>query len=152
MTGVQTCALPISHGVWSWHKTGKAFASLMGEGFDAPMPWEDAVKLPGAWDYGYMKYLLETYGWDQLIPVTDVCENNTEDIRIARTEDDAFVIIYVPSNTTVRLKGDYSRYEFLEIDMNERKVLYPDVVVKEGKSLIKMHNLEEDVLIVGRLK
>jgi hypothetical protein len=99
-----------------------------------------------------MKYLFETYGWDQLIPVTDVCENNTEDIRIARTEDDAFVIIYVPSNTTVRLKGDYSRYEFLEIDMNERKVLYPDVVVKEGKSLIKMHNLEEDVLIVGRQK
>lgn len=141
-----------AHGVWSWHKAGKTFASLLGEGFDAPMPWEDAVKLPGAWDYGYMKYLFETYGWSHLIPVTDRCENNTEDIRIARTEDNAFIIIYVPFNTTIRLNGDYSGYRFLEIDMVDRKVLYPDVVFKDGKSLIKMHNLEEDVLIVGRLK
>ncbi len=139
-----------AHGVWSWHKAGKAFGSLLGEGFDAPMPWEDAVKFPGAWDYGYLKYLFETYQWDHLIPIIDVCENGTEEIRVARSEDDSFVLIYVPSNTTVRLRGDYSGYRFIVIDLAERKVLYPDVDFHDGKSFVKMHNLEEDVLIIGK--
>ena len=141
-----------AHGVWSWHKEGKAFGSLLGEGFDAPMPWEDAVKLPGAWDYGYLKYLFETYQWDHLVPVTGICENGTEDIRIARSGDHSFVLIYVPSNTTVRLKGDYSQYRFVEIDLAERKVFYPDMVFQEGKSFVKMHNLEEDALVIGKKK
>lgn len=137
-----------AHGVWSWHKTGKAFASLLGEGFDAPMPWEDAIKLPGAWDYGYLKYIFATYRLDHMIPVMDLCENNTDDIRVAGSEDQQNILIYVPSNTTIRLNKDLSEYEIVMIDLCNKNILYPEVSLKEGKTLIQMHNLEEDVLII----
>lgn len=139
-----------AHGIWSWHKTGKTFASLMGEGFDAPMAWEDAIKLRGAWDYGYIKYLFQVYELGHLVPVTDICENNTEDIRVARTEGAEKIVIYVPVNTTVRLAAHLREYEWIEIDLCNKDIFYPDVIYKAGKSMIQMHNMEEDVLIIGK--
>ena len=33
-------------------RVGQRFGAGLGEGFDAPNSWNDAVKYPGAWDYG----------------------------------------------------------------------------------------------------
>ncbi|MCM8711546.1 DUF4038 domain-containing protein [Clostridium sp. SYSU_GA19001] len=140
-----------AHGIWNWNKINKAKTGILGEGFDDPMFWEDAVKFPGAWDYGYIKYLFETYNIKSLIPL-DIVLNNTKEIRCAKQMDGELIFIYVPTNTKVILNQTFKEYDFKVIDLYDKNVLYPNVNIEEDKTIIQMHNFEEDVLIIGKKK
>ncbi len=39
-------------------KLNKPANPNLGEGFDAPFPWNEALQFPGAWDYGMIRQLL----------------------------------------------------------------------------------------------
>lgn len=138
-----------AHGVYSWHKVGKSFGKLLGEGFDRPNPWNDAVKYPGAWDYGYIKYLFEIYGIDELKPIDRIL-NNTKDIRMAGTPKLDKILIYVPVNTTLNVDMDLKKYDIKVIDLTSKNVCIPNVDFFNGKTKIYMHNFERDVLIIAR--
>jgi hypothetical protein len=47
------------HGVWSFHTREKRF---LNDHKYVPMDWWEALRLPGAWDYGYARWLFETFG------------------------------------------------------------------------------------------
>lgn len=138
-----------AHGIWNWNKINKPKNGILGEGFDDPMFWEDAIKFPGAWDYGYIKYLFETYNVKNLVPA-DIVLNNTKEIRCSKQEDGDLILIYVPTNTNVVLNESFEKYDFRVIDLCSKNVLYPNVTEKEDKTIIQMHNFLEDVLIIGR--
>ena len=127
---------------------GKRFGMSMGEGFDAPNTWNDAVKYPGAWDYGYIKHLLKTYNITTLEPSEDILINTTKDIRVASSDNKDKILVYIPINTNVKLNYDLTDYDVFVIDLDMKNVGYPDVEVKEGQSIIKMHNFEQDALAV----
>jgi hypothetical protein len=136
-----------AHGIYSWHKIGKRFGLGIGEGFDSPNPWNDAVKYPGAWDYGYIKYMLDLYGIHELIPM-DKIMNSTDDIRMASTKDEDKILIYVPVNTNVRINKNLSSYDIKIIDLVNKNVFIPNVEVKDEKTTIYMHSFERDAVIV----
>lgn len=138
-----------AHGIWSWHKINKPKSGILGEGFDEAMFWQDAIKLPGAWDYGYIKYLFETYEASELIPM-DIVVNNTKEIHCAKEVNGKFIFAYVPVNTNVVLNGTLKEYEFKVIDLKNKNILYPNVTFEDDKTTIHMHNFEEDVLIIGK--
>src|SRR5699024_659706 len=70
-----------AHGIWSWHKKGKAFG-LIGEAFDRPYDWKDALKFEGSWDYAFAKNLFYLFNLDKLQPL-DIVLKDTKEIRFA---------------------------------------------------------------------
>lgn len=136
-------------GIYSWHKVKKGFHTLLGEGFDMPKSWEEAMAFPGAWDYGYLKMLLEELNAYALILKQELLENGTGDIRVGQAGEH-LLLVYVPSNTKVRLAADLSGWDIRALGLAERFAAYVDVEIKEGKTVVGMHPFEEDALIVAR--
>lgn len=136
-----------AHGIYSWHKIGKTFGAGLGEGFDSPNPWNDAIKYPGAWDYGYIKYMLELYEIHELVPMNKII-NSSDDIRMASTKNEDKMLIYVPINTNVKINKDLSECDIKIIDLVNKNVCSPNVEVKSEETTIYMHNFERDAVIV----
>ena len=134
-------------GIYSWHKVKKGFASLLGEGFDMPKSWEEAMAFPGAWDYGYLKTLLEHWKVEELVPRQDLLVNATTDIRVAGRGEN-LILVYVPHNTKVRVKGDFTGWEIKTLDLSQRFVAQVGCTVKDGVTVIDLHPFHEDALIV----
>lgn len=136
-------------GIYSWHKVKKGFPSFMGEGFDMPKSWEEAMAFPGAWDYGYLKMLMEELSVTALSPRQDLLENSTTDIRVAECGSD-LLFVYVPFNTKVRLNRDLSGWKIKAVDLAERFAADVDFAVKDGRTVVDMHPFGQDVLFVAR--
>ena len=107
------------------------------------------MAFPGAWDYGYLKMLLEELNAYALVPKQELLENGTGDIRVGQAGEH-LLLVYVPSNTKVRLASDLSGWDIRALGLAERFAAYVDVEIKEGKTVIGMHPFEEDALIVAR--
>ena len=90
----------------------------LGEAFDAPYDWRVALKFEEAWDYTFLREFIEQNQLFNLRPQAIVL-NNTEEIRAASGNNQ--LIVYVPYNTTLRLKGNYSEYEITIIELETRK-------------------------------
>lgn len=136
-----------AHGIWSWHKKGKAFG-LIGEAFDKPYDWKDALKFEGAWDYSFARQVFKIFNLDNLRPL-DIVLKNTEEIRAASSNNSTKIIIYVPVNTILNLDINLEDYEFTIIDLKYRRFGEPRVSHVESKTIIDMHMFESDVLIIG---
>src|SRR5699024_8687625 len=97
-----------AHGIWSWHKKGKAFG-LIGEAFDRPYDWKDALKFEGSWDYAFAKNLFYLFNLDELQPL-DIVLKDTEEIRVAISKNSTKIAIYVPVNTVLTLNMPLEDY------------------------------------------
>lgn len=138
-----------AHGIWNWHKINKPVNPVLGEGFDTPLPWEEALRLMGAWDYGYIKYLFEENDLHNMVPASELIENGTEEIRMSKTDKDTFVI-YVPSNTNVILGVELTGYNVKTIDMEKKNIAYPKIQIKDNRTFIEMHRFEKDALVIAK--
>lgn len=138
-----------AHGIWSWHKHGKKFGIVEGEGFDNPYDWRDALRFEGAWDYSFIKYLFEQYDLVGLKPA-DIVLNKSPEITAATTANEDTIAIYVPVNTKVRLSIDVQDYDFTTIDLEKKRFAVTEVATKESQSSILMHRFEHDVVIIGK--
>ncbi|MDQ0360183.1 apiosidase-like domain-containing protein [Breznakia pachnodae] len=135
-------------GIYSWHSFGKSFASELGEGFDQPSPWNEAIHFPGAWDYGFIRHIFESYKLDKLIPNKDVIEFKNEQICCAATTNEDKIFIYLPINTQLYVNKDVSDYDIKMYDLEDGRVGYTKIVEKNGKQLLETHRFKRDVLIV----
>ena len=75
--------------------------------------WRTAIHLPGAYQMGYMKNLLESHPWQELLPETTLIQNkNPEDAGFqiaALSSGQDFMIAYTPYGRN--LKIDLSRFK-----------------------------------------
>lgn len=141
-----------AHGVWSWHRNSASYSIDKGEAFDTPMQWQDAINFPGALDYGYLKNLLEDNGITVLKPSNHKLEKGDEQIRVAYAEDVDMYLIYLPSNTSIRIAVDFSDYHISLIDLATKEVHKPDYMIKDKQTIFPTHTCLEDVLIIARNK
>ncbi|MHC5216153.1 apiosidase-like domain-containing protein [Enterococcus sp. LJL128] len=138
-----------AHGIWSWHGHSAAFAENIGEAFDRPMHWQDALQFPGANDYGFMKQLFEMLHIKNLIPCNQLLVRGDEQIRLAETEEAACYLIYIPSNTTITVSIDLSEYQVILIDLKENCFLKPEYEISGNETTFDTHRCLEDVLIIA---
>lgn len=138
-----------AHGIWSWHKKGKSFGIVEGEGFDSPYDWRSALRFEGAWDYSFIKYLFEQYKLVGVKPM-DIVLNKTKEIRAAGTEDT--LVLYVPVNTKVRLDFPVEEYDFTTIDLVQRRFAKTAAYRENEYGVIPMHAFEHDVVMIGTRK
>lgn len=137
-----------AHGIWSWHKKGKEFEKNIGEVFDKPYDWRDALRFDGAWDYSFAKWIFEMYDLFKIEPL-DAILNNTREIRMAGNPDLSTIVIYIPSNTTVIVNMKLENYNFIIIDLEKKHIAKPTIEISNDKTIIHMHNFTSDVLIIG---
>ena len=137
-----------AHGVWSWHTESAKFAENIGEAFDSPMVWREAVQFPGANDYGFIAQLLDLIKVRELIPCQNKLLNANEQIRIAMTENQSHYLIYMPSATRIILEQDVSEYKVLVVDLKNNVFLTGDYKVVDGHTIIDAQNILEDSLLV----
>lgn len=135
-----------AHGVWGWYKEGNEF---LNESFGGkPLPWRTALKLRGAWDASFTKWVFEAYDLFDLEP-KNLIKKNSQQIRMSVSNDLKKVVIYMPYNSDVKVDMDLSGYEFILIELKDKYFAKPQVEICNGTSVIKMHEFNSDVLIIG---
>ena len=58
------------------------------------------------------------------------------------------MFIYVPVNTTVKVDLDLSNYKIKIMDLEDKNICIPNYEIVNGKTIINMHNFEQDGLII----
>lgn len=133
-------------GIYSWHRAYGEFDASIGEAFDMPNSWNDALTYPGAWDYGYIKYLLETYEIQSLTPANELLVVNKEGVRIGVNESK--ILLYAPHNTTLKLNQRLEGYRGWTIDLDKKNVSPTRLSYEDEQTIIHQHTFLSDVLII----
>ena len=133
-------------GIYSWHKSNKGFAAGLGEGFDTPKSFEEALQFPGAWDYGYLKNLMELLEVSDLAPCQNLLGNDTEDIRIA--EDHGRYLVYMPSNTKLKLNIRLTGYLAKAVDLENGRLADLKLTTQQDMTILPIHPFDRDALII----
>lgn len=136
-----------AHGIWNWQKINKPANPILGEGFDSPFPWEEAIQFPGAWDYGFIRSFLSDRKIRKLIPANGLLDNSTPEIRMARTEDGRF-LLYLPYSTTIKIRKELPGCTVKAFDLDSGKMAWTDSSVREGNTVIEMHPFHSDALLL----
>lgn len=135
-----------AHGVWNWHRRGLAFGSADFSG--PPLPWHEAVRLPGALDAGFARWVFETFGLADAEPV-EMPEISAE-IRVAESPRGEIVAAYAPWPAEIPFRRDLSRHEAVLVNLADRSVLRP--VMRDGRegSTLAMPDVNADMVFVAR--
>lgn len=137
-----------AHGIWSWHDTSANFSEEIGEAFDVPMLWQEALQFPGANDYGFIKQLFELLDINTIIPANDLLIKGNDQIRVAKTSDGSKYLIYIPSNTTIKLAMGLKDFQVTLVDLKENRLLKAFYELKNNEIVFRTHSCQEDVLII----
>jgi hypothetical protein len=139
-----------AHGIWNWHTRGTPFKN---EAFSSnPYDWRTAMRFKGAWEAAYAKWIFELYDFFDLEPALAVINDKQaerDEIRVAQSRDGGKVVIYIPYSVDVRLRMDLERYEFVLIELAEKRIARPRTRVEQGLSIIEMHDFNSDALVIG---
>jgi hypothetical protein len=135
-----------AHGLWGWYKEEKEFANESYGG--KPLPWRTGLKLKGAWDVSFARWIFETFHLFDLEPAEFIL-NDTTEIRMSVAADGSKVAIYAPYNTDIRVGLELAGYEWTLVNLGEKLFAKPVVTVSEGKTTIRMHEFNSDALFIG---
>lgn len=98
-----------AHGAWSWHRAGDDFN---GEHFSGiPLPATRAMELPGAWDMGLLRRLVEHYGLYALRDRQEHISNNASGAVFAVSEDGNTAAAYLPEAFCLTVSMDFSGWD-----------------------------------------
>lgn len=136
-----------AHGIWNWQKINKPANPILGEGFDAPFPWQEALQFPGAWDYGFIRFLLQDMGIDRLTPENGLLAGETPEIRIASAGKGRY-LIYLPHSTRVSLMKELPGCQVRAVDLSDRRNASVSCRTEGGRTVIEMHPFDQDALLI----
>lgn len=131
-------------GIYSWHLAGSLFGSSIGEGFASPKSWQEALNFTGAWDYGFISYIVNQYHLFDLQPDESILEKENPQIRIAEFENG--YAFYLPYNIPVKTKIDLSQFKGTAIDLENRFVSV--LSFDKEKDTLPLTYFHNDVLII----
>jgi hypothetical protein len=112
-----------AHGVWSFHKPGQVFLNARAQ---APFPWKQALDLPGASDMGYLRFLVEIFALQDLDPADLLIDAPDGALALANADRTRFAV-YCPFPSPMVLACDCTKCSLRGVDLQDRKVFYPDV-------------------------
>ena len=138
-----------AHGIWNWQNPDVKVGNALGEGFLQALRHEQAIELEGADDFGFARELVEELGLFGATSDQGVLESYPEDVRAARTTDGRLVL-YVPSNAALKLRGDLSGATVTCIDLlsRERSVLLARFDAEKDLTTVEQGTYLEDAVYV----
>ena len=136
-----------AHGIWNWNKLHKPHNPVLGEGFDAPFLWQDAIQFPGAWDYGFIRHFLQSENLLPLIPANSLLANETADIRMAQAPGGRYVI-YLPRSTKVQIHTKLQGYTARALSLDQKRYAVLDCDIRNEQTEIEMHPFANDAVLI----
>lgn len=136
-----------AHGIWNWNKVHKPQNPVLGEGFDAPFLWQDAIQLPGAWDYGWIRQFLESQKLLPLTPANELLVNETAEIRMAQAPGSRY-LLYVPRSTKICIQTELAGYSARAVELEQKRYAVLDCTVGGGRTEIEMHPFAKDAILI----
>jgi hypothetical protein len=133
------------HGVWSCHFEGMGFMSPTWK--FVPYGWEDALRLPGAWDVAFARWLWEQFDLFDVSPA-DLLVREDEEVRVSANADRTKIALYMPHAYDVSLKMDLSGYRCQAFDLAQRRPMVPTVETGDA-STVRMSVCNGDVLLLA---
>jgi hypothetical protein len=146
-----------AHGVWSCHREGMGFVQPQWK--FVPYDWQEALRLPGAWDAALARWLFERYELYDVEPA-DLLAREDPEVRVARSDPKGLgrplgssdmIALYLPHAYDVALNVDLSGYCCELWDLERRRPMVP--VVEVGMpSTVRASVCNGDVLILASSK
>lgn len=136
-----------AHGIWNWEKVNKKANPILGEGFDAAFPWQDAIQFPGAWDYGWIRQALQEMKLQELVPANELLGNSTSEIRMAEAADGRY-LVYLPHSTRVVIKTELAGYTAKAVDLETKRIALTKMQAADGRTVVEMHPFGNDALLI----
>lgn len=135
-----------AHGVWGWNRHRDGIAP---EFSGKPVPAALALNFAGAWDYGFMRHIVEQHDLFGLVPCREHLRlPQSEEVCIARSGDGARMAVYLPCQADLRLEGVTPPARITAWDLTERRPLFVESA-RDGDSLvIDMPYANTDLLYV----
>lgn len=137
-----------AHGIWSWQESDSNYSTGMGEAFDTPMSWFEALTFPGATDFGFIKQFLELHNLSELIPAQNILIDAPSPIRAAISSNKKWILIYMPSNTSIKVNENLSNAEIHLLDLSNNHLFNPQITISENNTIFSVNNSKADSLIV----
>lgn len=134
-------------GIYSWHSATSHFNASMGEGFDVLNPWQQALLYPGAWDYGFLKYFMQTYQIEEL-SVSSLLQTKKDGICCAETKNQEILLIYVPYATKLILHKALHNYECTIFDFEHHHIANGMLEIREEETQLPAHSFTKDCLYI----
>lgn len=135
-----------AHGAWSWHRAGEDFN---GEYFSGiPLPGSRAMELPGAWDVGLLRRLVEEHHLYDLQARQALILDNASGAQFALTSDGHRAVAFLPEAFRLRLDLDLSGWTVEAWDLSRGRRDHVDHTVVEGRTVFAQPDVIEDLLYV----
>ncbi|MET3558197.1 hypothetical protein ABID29_001317 [Streptococcus rupicaprae] len=138
-----------AHGIWSWHDSRLGFDSTVGEAFESPYDWRDAIHFKGAWDYSFLKTFVERNQLFDLVPNQAVLVDHSSEIRAS--ENDRYLLVYLPSNIRLRLLGDWTgarKITYVDLEDHKEERVSATYSERSNQTTIDMHRFTKDALLI----
>jgi hypothetical protein len=134
------------HGVWSCHQHGMGF--VQPEWKFVPYDWEDALRLPGAWDVAYARWLFENYDLFDVQPA-DLALTEDPEVAVSANEVRSKIAFYMPHAYDLALRIDLSGYRCQVFDLARRRPMVP-VVESGDTSTVRLSLFNGDALFLAQ--
>ncbi|MBI1257000.1 MAG: DUF4038 domain-containing protein [Chloroflexi bacterium] len=98
------------HGIWGWDDGTTPPAAHPNTGI--PLPWQQALLMPGAEQVRHISELFESIQWWRLLPAPELLVNQPGDeakrrfIAVSKSTEDDLIVAYIPEDREFRLKLD----------------------------------------------
>ncbi len=98
-----------ANGIWPWIREGERILNHGSLNDKAPSTWRESIDFPGSLQIGYLSAFFQQYKWWKLKPAPQMLieqpgnEVFNHFISVAKTDDDALIMAYVPVQSTVKL-------------------------------------------------
>lgn len=141
-----------AHGVWNWYIRGSDFKNISFS--NIPYDWQVAIRLKGAWEATFARWIFESYDLFSIEPallILNENESQRNEIRMSISEKNGLVIIYIPYNVDVKVNKNLRDFEFILINLSDKSIAKPRISIDKNITMIKMHDFNSDVLLIGKL-
>jgi hypothetical protein len=129
-----------AHGLWCWHRPGLELPHAAA--WNQPFSWQEALRLPGAADAAFARWLFETYRLHELEPAQELLEGSPE-IRVAATADRNRLAVYAPYAAAVRIRYEGGRMAWRGIDLQKRRVFQP--AVRSDRAILTIEPASDNI-------
>ena len=134
------------HGIWSWHTYDKAFNNIAYSSL--PFPWYNSIKLPGAYEGGFLKWIYETYRMQDICCAQELVGIDNPEIRVSASPDNDRIFMYVPYPVDVPLCFDPQAYDVYCISLPDKRVIRPGFFTQDTRTVLRQNDLLGDCLTI----
>lgn len=135
-----------AHGAWSWHRAGEDFN---GESFSGiPLPASRALELPGAWDVGLLRRIVEAHGLHDLRARQDLVVDDRSGARFALSADATRAVAYLPHAFRLRLDLDLTGWSVETWDLARGRRDFVAWRPDRGQSVFEQPDTADDLVHV----